>query len=50
MIPQKSKESEAQLMDFFNKRKNVINEKLKRCRDYKNHDPSIAYKENTPKE
>ena len=39
-----------QLIEFFKRRKMVINEKLKRCRDYKEKDtPTMTYKENTPK-
>lgn len=40
-----------QLLEFFQRRKPVINEKLKRCREFKEKDsPGVTYKENTPKE
>ena len=40
-----------QLLEYFQRRRNVINEKLKRCREFKEKDnPTTPYKENTPKE
>ena len=43
-------EMDNQLLEFFKRRKTVINEKLKRCREFKDKDtPGLTYRENTPK-